>query len=34
MTGDNHNQELEPGVLVLAAAYVAVFLAFILWLAG
>ena len=32
MTGDNHNQEIEPGVMLLGAAYIAAFLILIVWM--
>ena len=32
MTGDDRNQEIEPGVMFLGAAYVAAFLTLIVWM--
>ena len=32
MTGDDRNQEIEPGVMLLGAAYVAALLTLIAWM--
>jgi hypothetical protein len=32
MTGDDRNQQIEPGVMLLGAAYAAAFLALIVWM--
>jgi hypothetical protein len=34
MTGDDRNQEIEPVVILMGAAYVAALLALIVWIAG
>jgi hypothetical protein len=34
MTGDDHNQEIEPGVILLGAAYAVAFLALIAWMSA
>ena len=34
MSGDDHNQEIETGVIILGAAYFAAFLALIFWMGG
>lgn len=34
MMGDDRNQEIEAGVIILGAAYVAAILALIFWVSG
>jgi hypothetical protein len=34
MTGDNRNQEIEAGVIILGAAYAAAILTLIFWIGG
>jgi hypothetical protein len=34
MTGDNRNQEIETGVIILGAAYFAAILTLIFWIGG
>lgn len=34
MSGDDRTEELEPGVLALGAAYIAILLMLIVWLAA
>lgn len=34
MSGDDRNQEIETGVIILGAAYFAAFLALMFWIGG
>lgn len=34
MMGDDRNQEIEAGVIILGAAYVAAILALVFWIGG